>query len=102
MNDIPETIKYDVNRQTTHTQSVDWVLAAVLVLAAIGVAAAAIANRTAQGQAVRLRVMPANTMLHASLNTHTDQPPTSTSSPMPEGFWGAASGRRGTGLLRPA
>ncbi|NTU65461.1 MAG: DUF3352 domain-containing protein, partial [Chloroflexi bacterium] len=48
----------------------------VLLVVVIGAAAAAIANRTAQGQAdATTRVMPANTMFYASLNTHTDQLP---------------------------
>jgi len=77
MNDVPETVQYDVNLPKPRPHKVlIGVLVAVLVLGVIGVAAAAIANRTAQGQAdPTARVMPANTMLYASLNTHTDKLP---------------------------
>ena len=77
MNDIPETTQYDVNLPKPRTRKVlIGVLVAVLVLGVIGVAAAAIANRTAQGQAdPTTRVMPANTMLYASLNAHTEKLP---------------------------
>ncbi len=52
------------------------VLVAVLVLGIIGVAAAAIANRTAQSQGeATANVMPANTMMYFSLNTQADQLP---------------------------
>jgi hypothetical protein len=52
------------------------VLVAVLVLGTIGVAAAAIANRTAQSQGdATAAVMPPNTMMYFALNTHADQLP---------------------------
>src|SRR5512139_3638100 len=77
MNDVPETTQYDVNLPKPRTRKVlAGVLAVVLVLAVIGVAAAAIANRTAQEQIEpTVRVMPADTMLYASLNPHTDKLP---------------------------
>ena len=75
MNKVPETTQYSVTLPKPRPRKVlAGVLAAVLLLVVIGVAAAAIANRTAQEQAdPTIRVMPANTMLYASLNTHTDQ-----------------------------
>jgi hypothetical protein len=77
MSDVPETIQYDVKLPKPRPHKVlIGVLVAVLVLAGIGVAAAAIANRTAQEQIEpTVKVMPANTMLYASLNTHTDKLP---------------------------
>lgn len=77
MNDAPETIQYDVNLPKPRTRKVlAGVLAVVLLVTVIGVAAAAIANRTAQGQAdATASVMPANTMLYFSMNTHTEKLP---------------------------
>ena len=77
MNDIPETIQQDVNLPKPRTRKIlIGVLVAVLALGIIGVAAAAIANRTAQspGEATA-NVMPANTMMYVSLNTRADQLP---------------------------
>ena len=52
------------------------IVVAVLVVAGVAFAAAAIINRAAQGQGeATARVIPANTMLYFSLNTHTDQLP---------------------------
>jgi|GEM_PF-4444408 len=77
MNDVPETTQFDVNLPKPRPHKVlIGVLVAVLVLGVIGVAAAAIANRAAQGQVdPTARVMPANAMLYASLNTHTEKLP---------------------------
>ena len=77
MNEVPETTQYDVNLPKPRTHKVlIGVLVAVLVLGIVGVAAAVIANRTAQspGEATAT-VMPANTMLYVSLNTQADQLP---------------------------
>jgi hypothetical protein len=77
MNDVPETTQYDVNLPKPRPHKVlIGVLVAVLVLGVIGVAAAAIANRTAQNQGdPTARVMPADAMLYFSLNTHAEQLP---------------------------
>ena len=77
MNDIPETTQFDVNLPKPRTHKVlIGALVAVLVLGVIGVAAAAIANRTAQSQGeATANVMPADTMMYFSLNTHADQLP---------------------------
>jgi hypothetical protein len=77
MNEVPETTQYDVNLPKPRTRKVlVGVLVAVLAVVVIGAAAAAIANRTAQAQAdPTARVMPANALLYASLNTHTDKLP---------------------------
>ena len=77
MNEVPETTQLDVNLPKPRTRKVlIGVLVAVLVLGIVGVAAAAIANRTAQspGEATA-NVMPANTMMYVSLNTQADQLP---------------------------
>ena len=77
MNEIPETTQFDVNLPKPRTHKVlIGALVAVLVLGVIGVAAAAIANRTAQttGEAT-VNVMPVDTMMYFSLNPHTDQLP---------------------------
>jgi hypothetical protein len=77
MNDIPETTQFDVNLPKPRTRKVlIGVLVAVLVLGAIGVAAAAIVNRTAQSPGdATTAVMPAETMLYFALNTRADQLP---------------------------
>jgi hypothetical protein len=77
MNEAPETTQFDVNLPKPRTHKVlIGVLVAVLVLGTIGVAAAAIANRTAQSQGdATAAVMPPNTMMYFSLNTHADQLP---------------------------
>ncbi len=77
MNETPETTQFDVNLPKPRTHKVlIGVLIAVLVLGTIGVAAAAIANRTAQSQGdATAVVMPPNTMMYFSLNTHADQLP---------------------------
>ncbi|CAG0929395.1 hypothetical protein TFLX_01301 [Thermoflexales bacterium] len=77
MNEAPETMQYDVNLPKPRTRKVlAGVLAVVLLVAVVGAAAAAIANRTAQGQAdPTASVMPANTMLYFSMNTHTEKLP---------------------------
>ncbi len=77
MSDVPETTQYDVNLPKPRTRKVlAGALIAVLTLIIIGAAAAAIANRSAQGQVdPTTRVMPANTMLYFSLNTHTEKLP---------------------------
>ena len=77
MNEAPETTQFDVNLPKPRTHKVlIGVLVAVLVLGTIGVAAAAIANRTAQSQGdATAVVMPPNTMMYFSLNTHADQLP---------------------------
>jgi hypothetical protein len=77
MNEAPETTQFDVNLPKPRTHNVlIGVLVAVLVLGTIGVAAAAIANRTAQSQGeATANVMPPNTMMYFSLNTHADQLP---------------------------
>ena len=77
MNEVPETTQFDVNLPKPRTHKVlIGVLVAVLVLGTIGVAAAAIANRTAQSQGdATAAVMPPNTMMYFSLNTHADQLP---------------------------
>src|SRR5512136_1754632 len=77
MNESPETTQFDVNLPKPRTHKVlIGVLVAVLVLGTIGVAAAAIANRTAQSQGdATAAVMPPNTMMYFSLNTHADQLP---------------------------
>jgi hypothetical protein len=77
MNDVPETTQYDVNLPKPRTRKVlAGVLAAVLLLAVIGVAAAAIANRTAQSQGdATAAVMPPDTMMYFSLNTQASQLP---------------------------
>ena len=77
MSDIPETTQFDVNLPKPRTHKVlIGVLVAVLVLGTIGVAAAAIANRTAQSQGdATASVMPADTMMYFSLNTQADQLP---------------------------
>jgi hypothetical protein len=77
MNEASETTQFDVNLPKPRTHKVlIGVLVAVLVLGTIGVAAAAIANRTAQSQGdATANVMPPNTMLYFSLNTHADQLP---------------------------
>src|SRR5512143_1828007 len=77
MNEVPETTQYDVNLPKPRTRKVlAGALIAVLTLIIIGAAAAAIANRAAQGQAdPTTRVMPANTMLYFSLNTHAEKLP---------------------------
>jgi hypothetical protein len=77
MNESPETTQYDVNLPKPRTHKVlIGVLVAVLVLGTIGVAAAAIANRTAQSQGdATAAVMPPNTMLYFSLNTQAEQLP---------------------------
>jgi hypothetical protein len=77
MNDLPETTQYDVNLPKPRPHKVlIGVLVAVLVLGVIGVAAAAIANRTAQSQGdATAVVMPPNTMLYFSLNTQANQLP---------------------------
>jgi hypothetical protein len=77
MNDIPETTQFDVNLPKPRTHKVlIGVLAAVVVLGVIGVAAAVIANRTAQGTGeATATVMPADAMFYFSLNTHADQLP---------------------------
>jgi hypothetical protein len=77
MNDVPETTQFDVNLPKPRTHKVlIGVLVAVLVLGVIGVAAAAIANRTAQGQGeATAAVMPPNTMMYFSLNTQASQLP---------------------------
>lgn len=80
MNDIPETVEtvqYDVNLPNPRPRKIlIGVLVTVLVLGVIGVAAAAIANRTAQGQTeATAAVMPPNTMMYFSLNTQASQLP---------------------------
>ena len=77
MNESPETTQFDVNLPKPRTHKVlIGVLVAVLVLGTIGVAAAAIANRTAQSQGdATAAVMPPNTMLYFSLNTQANQLP---------------------------
>ena len=77
MNESPETTQYDVNLPKPRTRKVlIGVLVAVLVLGTIGVAAAAIANRTAQSQGdATAAVMPPDTMMYFSLNTQADQLP---------------------------
>ena len=77
MSDISETTQFDVNLPKPRTPKVlIGVLVAVLVLGTIGVAAAAIANRTAQSQGdATASVMPADTMMYFSLNTQADQLP---------------------------
>ncbi len=77
MNEAPETTQFDVNLPKPRTHKVlIGVLVAVLVLGVIGVAAAAIANRTAQSQGdATAAVMPPNTMMYFSLNTRADQLP---------------------------
>jgi hypothetical protein len=77
MNEAPETTQFDVNLPKPRTHKVlIGVLVAMLVLGTIGVAAAAIANRTAQSQGdATANVMPPNTMLYFSLNAHADQLP---------------------------
>lgn len=77
MNDIPETTQYDVNLPKPRTRKVlAGLFAAVLLLAVIGVAAAAIANRTAQSQGdATAAVMPPDTMMYFSLNTQANQLP---------------------------
>src|SRR5512143_1832762 len=77
MNEVPETTQYDVNLPKPRTRKVlAGALIAVLTLIIIGAAAAAIANRAAQGQAdPTTRVMPANTLLYFSLNTHAEKLP---------------------------
>ena len=77
MNEAPETTQFDVNLPKPRTHKVlIGVLVAVLVLGTIGVAAAAIANRTAQSQGdATAAVMPPNTMMYFSLNTQADQLP---------------------------
>ena len=77
MNESPETTQFDVNLPKPRTHKVlIGVLVAVLVLGTIGVAAAAIANRTAQSQGdATAIVMPPNTMMYFALNTHADQLP---------------------------
>lgn len=77
MNEVPETTQFDVNLPKPRTHKVlVGVLVAVLVLGVIGVAAAAIANRTAQSPGdATASVMPPNTMMYFSLNTHADQLP---------------------------
>ncbi len=77
MSDVPETAQYDVNLPKPRTRKVlAGALIAVLTLIIIAAAAAAIANRTAQGQVEpTTRVMPANTMLYFSMNTHTEKLP---------------------------
>jgi hypothetical protein len=77
MSDIQETTQYDVNLPKPRTRKVlIGALIAVLVLAAVGVAAAAIANLTAQSPGdATAGVMPANTVMYFSLNTHADQLP---------------------------
>jgi hypothetical protein len=77
MNEAPETTQLDVNLPKPRTHKVlIGVLVAVLALGIVGVAAAVIANRTAQspGEATA-NVMPVDTMFYLSLNTHTDQLP---------------------------
>jgi hypothetical protein len=77
MNETPETTQFDVNLPKPRTHKVlIGVLVAVLVLGTIGIAAAAIANRTAQSQGeATAAVMPPNTMMYFSLNTQADQLP---------------------------
>jgi hypothetical protein len=77
MNEAPETTQFDVNLPKPRTHKVlIGVLVAVLVLGTIGIAAAAIANRTAQSQGeVTANVMPPNTMLYFSLNSQATQLP---------------------------
>ena len=77
MNEQPETTHFDVNLPKPRTHKVlIGVLVTVLVLGVIGVAAAAIANRTAQPQGDAIAaIMPPNTMAYFSLNTHADQLP---------------------------
>jgi hypothetical protein len=77
MNEVPETTQLDVNLPKPRIRKVlIGVLVAVLALGIVGVAAAVIANRTAQspGEATA-NVMPVDTLFYASLNTHTDQLP---------------------------
>lgn len=77
MNDTPETTQYDVNLPKPRPHKVlIGVLVTVLVLGVIGVAAAAIVNRTAQNQSeATAAVMPPNTTLYFSLNTQASQLP---------------------------
>jgi hypothetical protein len=77
MNDTTETTQYDVNLPKPRPHKIlIGVLVAVLVLSVIGVAAAAIANRTAQGPGdATASLMPANTMMYFALSTHPDQLP---------------------------
>src|SRR5512135_2252316 len=77
MSEVPETTQYDVNLPKPRPHKVlIGVLVAVLVLGTIGIAAAAIANRAAQSQGeATVNVMPPNTMLYFSMNTHADQLP---------------------------
>jgi hypothetical protein len=77
MNDAPETTQFDVNLPKPRPRKLlIGVLVAVLVLGIIGVAAAAIANRTAQSQGeATAAVMPPDTMMYFSLNTQASQLP---------------------------
>jgi hypothetical protein len=72
-----ETTQYDVQLPKPRAPKILLsVVVAVLVVAVVAFTAAAIINRAAQGQdEATARVMPADTMMYFSLNTHTDKLP---------------------------
>ena len=72
-----ETTQYEVKLPRPRTPKIlVGAVVAVLFVAVVALAATALMNGAAQGQAeATAQVMPANTMLYFSLNTHTDKLP---------------------------